>query len=100
MIAKRLLDQLKLQGFAFHRIAPGPDGPLVGQRTTGNTVDTIWIEGFSHDCAAWRTRTSSLIIPGGGRVECRVDGSALKVLHEVLTWETVTPTCLATQSST
>ncbi|MGH3787788.1 MAG: hypothetical protein ACRDRG_14835 [Pseudonocardiaceae bacterium] len=27
VIAKRLLDQLKLQGFQFQRVAPGEDGP-------------------------------------------------------------------------
>jgi hypothetical protein len=85
--AQRLLDQLKLQGFQFQRIAPGEDGPLMGSRVTGGYVDLIHIEGFSRDCFAWRRRTSSLIVAGGGLVECRTDGSALEVLNEVLTWE-------------
>jgi hypothetical protein len=29
---KRLLDAAKVQGFTFHRVAPGPDGPLWGVR--------------------------------------------------------------------
>ena len=85
--AKRLLDQLKLVGFQFQRIAPGEDGPLVGNRVTGDCVDIIHIEGFSRDCFAWRQRRSSLIVPGSGLVERRADGSALDVLNEVLTWE-------------
>jgi hypothetical protein len=87
VIAQRLLDQLKLQGFQFQRIAPGEDGPLMGSRVTGSCADLIHIEGFSRDCFAWRQRTSSLIVPGGGLVERRTDGSALDVLNEVLTWE-------------
>jgi hypothetical protein len=31
VIAKRLLDQLKLCGFRFRRIAPGADGPVDGK---------------------------------------------------------------------
>lgn len=87
VIAKRLLDQLKLCGFVFQRIAPGEDGPLVGNRVTDDYVDMIHIEGFSRDCFAWRARSSSLIVPGGGLVERRADGCALDVLNEVLTWE-------------
>lgn len=87
MIAKRLLDQLKQRGFQFQRIAPGEDGPLIGNRVTGNCVDMIHIEGFSRDCFAWRQRSASLILPGAGLVERRADGSALDVLNEVLTWE-------------
>ncbi len=87
VIAKRLLDHVKLRGFAFRRIAPGEDGPLVGQRVSGDWVDIIYIAGFSYDCVALRQRTSSLIVPGNGLVERRVEGSALDVLNEVLTWE-------------
>ncbi|MGH3785199.1 MAG: hypothetical protein ACRDRG_01305 [Pseudonocardiaceae bacterium] len=87
VIAKRLLDQLKLAGFQFHRTEPGEDGPLVGKRVTGNCVDIVHIEGFSRDCCAWRQQNSSLIVPGGGLVEHRTDGSALDVLTEVLTWQ-------------
>lgn len=88
MVAMRLLDQLKLDGFHFERCAPGEDGPLVGNRVSGDRVDLIHIEGFSRDCFAWRQRTSSLIVPGRERVERKVEGSALDVLHEVLTWKT------------
>ncbi|MGH3929420.1 MAG: hypothetical protein ACRDTF_05520 [Pseudonocardiaceae bacterium] len=87
-IAKRLLDHAKLRGFRFRRGAPGEDGPLVGNQVSGDLVDTIHIEGFSSGCFAWRKRTSSLIVPGDALVERRVDGSALTVLNEVLTWET------------
>ena len=87
VIAKCLLDQLKQCGFQFERIAPGEDGPLIGNRVTADCVDMIYIEGFSRDCFAWRQQSSSLIVPGGGLVERRADGSALDVLHEVLTWE-------------
>lgn len=86
VIAKRLLDELKLRGFEFRRSAPGVDGPLVGNRISGDSVDLIHIEGFSRDCFAWRKRTSSLIVPGGALVERQVEGSALDVLNKVLTW--------------
>lgn len=86
VIAKRLLDQIKLRGFVFRRVASGQDGPLVGHRVSGDRVDIIHIAGFSRDCSAVRQRTSSLIIPGNGLAERRVQGSALDVLNEVLTW--------------
>ncbi len=88
VIAKRLLDHLKLRGFQFRRTGPGPDAALVGNRTTGVWSDTIHINGFSRDCLAWRTRTSSLIVVGDALVERRVQGSALTVMNEVLTWDT------------
>lgn len=88
MIAKRLLDHLKLCGFQFQRVAPGEDGPVVGNRVTGDWIDIVHIEGFSRDCFAWRKRTSSLIVPGDGLIEHRATGNALTVLNEVLTWET------------
>ncbi|MGH3753786.1 MAG: hypothetical protein ACRDRP_14020 [Pseudonocardiaceae bacterium] len=83
VIAKGLLDQAKLGGFAFRRTAPGEDGPLVGHRAGGDWVDVLHIAGFSRDCLAVRQRTSSLILPGGALVQRRVEGSAI----EVLTWE-------------
>ncbi|MGH3821686.1 MAG: hypothetical protein ACRDRA_02390, partial [Pseudonocardiaceae bacterium] len=62
VIAKRLLDQVKQDGFTFQRAAPGEDAPLVGYRISDGWVDLIHIEGFSRDCFAWRKRTSSLIV--------------------------------------
>jgi len=59
----------------------------VGNRVSGDWVDLIHIEGFSHDCFAWRQRISSLIVPQGTLMERRVEGSALDVLNEVLTWK-------------
>lgn len=88
VVAMRLLDDLKLRGFQFQRAAPGEDGPLVGHRISGNWAGLIHVEGFSRDCFAWRKRTSSLIVPGNGVVERRINGSALTVLNEVLTWKT------------
>ncbi|MGH3872101.1 MAG: hypothetical protein ACRDSR_11415 [Pseudonocardiaceae bacterium] len=85
-IAKRLLDQAKLRGFQFRRIAPDQDGPLVGHRISAGWVDLIHIDGFSHDCFAWRQRTSSPILPEGTLAQRRVQGSALDVLGEALTW--------------
>jgi hypothetical protein len=87
MIAKRLLDHAKLCGFEFRRIAPGEDGPLVGHRVTGDWEDEIRIEGFSRDCSAQRKRISTLIVPENALVQRQVNGSALDVLGEVLTWE-------------
>jgi len=87
VIAKRLLDHLKLRGFEFQRTATGADAPLVGRRVSDDWVDTIQIEGFSYGCFAWRQRVSSLIAPGDGLVERWVAGNALTVLNEVLTWE-------------
>lgn len=86
--AKQLLDHLRKSGFQFRRTAPGEDGPLLGQRVTGDWVDMIYIEGFSQDCVAWRQRRTTLIIPGRGLVERRITGGALTVLGEVSTWET------------
>ncbi|MDQ3763834.1 MAG: hypothetical protein M3460_20150 [Actinomycetota bacterium] len=83
-----LLDELKLSGFQFQRVALGEDGPLVGHRVSGDWVDLIHIEGFSRDCFAWRKRISSLIVLGEGFVERRTQGHALTVLNEVLTWQT------------
>ncbi|MGQ0778322.1 MAG: hypothetical protein ACT4NY_28590 [Pseudonocardiales bacterium] len=88
VIAMRLVDHLKLRGFQFWRSAPGEDGPLVGRRVARDYVDTIYIEGFSDDCFAWRQRTSRLIVPGDGLGQRRADGDALTVLNEVLMWET------------
>ncbi|MGH3697382.1 MAG: hypothetical protein ACRDRX_25920 [Pseudonocardiaceae bacterium] len=48
----------------------------------------IHIEGFSRDCFAWRKRTSSLIVSEDALMHCRVEGSALDVLNDVLSWET------------
>lgn len=87
VITKRLLDHAKRRGFVFHRAAPGDDGPLVGKRVSGPWVDIIHIAGFSRDCLAVRQRTSALILPGNELVQRRVEGSALDVLNEVLTWE-------------
>ncbi|MGH3767014.1 MAG: hypothetical protein ACRDS0_06860 [Pseudonocardiaceae bacterium] len=85
-IAKRLLDYAKQAGFTFRRTAPGADAPLVGYRLSDSWVDLIHIEGFSRDCFAWRKRTSSLIVSENALMQHRVEGSALDVLNEVLTW--------------
>lgn len=87
MIAKRLLDQAKLCGFEFWRVALDDDGPLVGHRVTGYREDEIRLDGFSRDCSAQRKRISALIVPGNALEERRVEGSALDVLGAVLTWE-------------
>lgn len=84
--AKQLLDELKGQGFDFVRTAPGADGPLMGRRMTEEWVDFVYIEGFSHDCIAWRQRRSPLLVPGEGLLERRVVGGALTVLGEVTIW--------------
>ena len=85
--AKRLLDDLALRGFEFRRAAPGEDAPLVGNRASGHWIDIIHLDGFSRGCFARRTRTSPLIVPGSRLVHRQVDGGALVVLTEVLTWE-------------
>ncbi len=87
VIAKRLLDHAKLRGFEFRRVAPGEDAPLVGHRITGDWEDEIRIDGFSRNCSARRKRISPLIIPENVLVQPQVNGSALDVLSEVLTWE-------------
>ncbi|MGH3942901.1 MAG: hypothetical protein ACRDTG_30620 [Pseudonocardiaceae bacterium] len=86
-IAKRLLDHLKLRGFQFQRTALGVDAPLIGHRVSDEWADTVLIEGFSSGCYAWRQRASILILPGEGLIERQVQGSALTVLNEVLTWK-------------
>jgi hypothetical protein len=87
VIAKRLLDHAKRGGFTFQRAAPGADAPLVGYRVGDGWVDLVHLEGFSRDCFAWRKRTSSLIVSQDTLVQCWVEGGALEVLTEVLTWE-------------
>jgi hypothetical protein len=62
-----------------------PQKPVTARRVPPGT-DT-GVTGFSHDCLAVRQRTSSLIVPGGALVQRQVEGSALDVLNEVLTWE-------------
>lgn len=86
--AKRLMGDLKRRGFVFQRIAPGPDGPVLGRRETGPWVDTIYLAGFSEDCLAWRQRRSLLIVPGLGLPGRQISGGALVVLGDVVTWET------------
>jgi len=88
VVGKRLIDDLKVRGFQFGRTAPGPDGPLVGNRVTDRWVDTVYIDGFSSDCIVWRQRRTSLVVPSRGLIERRVAGGALIVLSEVATWET------------
>jgi hypothetical protein len=88
--AKRLLDAAKREGFAFQRVAPGEDGPLVGVRETLAYRDTCYLGGFGTGCSATRARKSSLLIPGGSLVTARVDGDALTVLHTVVTdWPSI-----------
>lgn len=84
--AMRLLDDAKSGGFAFERIAPGPDGPLRGVRETAGWVDEIYLTGFwePDSCSAIRRRRSSLIVPGGLPVAEQLRGDALTVLHTVL----------------
>ena len=84
VIVKRLLDHLKLDGFQFRRIAPGEDGPLMGNRATGAWIDLIHIEGFSHDCFAWRKQMSPLIASESALIQHRVEGSALEVPRGLL----------------
>ncbi|MGH3912796.1 MAG: hypothetical protein ACRDTC_05210 [Pseudonocardiaceae bacterium] len=88
VIAMRLLDHAKLHGFEFQRIAPGPDGALLGTRRIGEWTDIIHLHGFSQDCYALRKRHSSLVVLGNALVERRVTGGALNVLNAVLTWDT------------
>ncbi|MGH3938117.1 MAG: hypothetical protein ACRDTG_05705 [Pseudonocardiaceae bacterium] len=88
VIAMRLLDQAKLRGFEFRRVAGGPDGALLGTRHTGDWSDTIYLDGFSRDCYALRQRTTSLVVPGDVLVERRAIGDALNVLNAALTWDT------------
>lgn len=82
--AKRLLDLAKDRGFAFQRIALGPDGPLRGMRQSAEWVDEVYLGGFSDSCTAIRRRRSSLVVPGGLPVAKRVSGDALTVLHTVV----------------
>jgi hypothetical protein len=86
--AKRLLDVAKSRGFAFERIAPGPDAPLRGVRETIQWRDEIYLGGFwaPDSCGATRRRRSSLIVPGGLPVAEQLRGDALTVLHTVL-WD-------------
>ena len=82
--AKRLLDAAKSQGFTFQRIAPGPDGPLLGVRETIEYRDTCYLSGFGDGCSATRARKYSLVVPGGLPITERVSGNALTVLHKVV----------------
>ncbi len=86
VIAKRLLDHVKAQGFQFQRVAEGPDGALLGTRDTAEWTDTVYLDGFSRGCYAMRERKTSLAVPGSALVERRATGDALNVLNTVLTW--------------
>lgn len=86
IIAMRLLDTLKRQGFICRRVGPGEDAPLWCQRVVGDFSDDVLIGGFSRDCYASRQRNSKLVVVGGGRTVVEVEGSALTVLNTVLTW--------------
>ncbi len=86
VIAKRLLDLVKAEGFQFQRIVEGPDGALLGTRHTGEWTDTLYLDGFSQGCYAVRERKTSLVVPGNALVERRATGGALNVLNSVLTW--------------
>ncbi len=80
--AARLLDHVKLRGFTFHSDATDAGGPLIGHRVSEEWEDTIHMEGFTRDCVAWRHR-----VDDDGPAEQRVEGSALTVLTEALTWD-------------
>lgn len=82
--AKRLLDAAKDQGFTFQRVAPGPDGPLVGVRETVDYRDTCYLSGFGAGCYATRARKYSLVVPGGLPITERIAGDALTVLQTVV----------------
>ena len=85
--AKQLLDAAKDAGFAFQRVAPGEDGPLLGVRDGARYRAEIYLAGFlePQSCRAIRRRRYSLIVPGGLPVAERVSGDALTVLHTVVT---------------
>ena len=85
-MSAQLRDHATLRGFTFQRAAPGADDPLVGHRVSDGWVNVIRIKGFSRDCSAWRQRTSALIVFQDALVQRRLQGSAVRVLHEVLTW--------------
>jgi hypothetical protein len=82
--AKRLLDVARTGG--FRRIAPGPDGPLVGVRDTTAWRDEIYLSGFwdPDSCHATRRQRRSLVVPGGLPIATCVSGDALTVLHTVV----------------
>lgn len=80
--AIQLLDHVKLRGFTFHSDATETGGPLVGTRISDEWADTIHREGFTRDCAAWRHR-----VDGDDLAQHRLEGSALTVLTEALTWD-------------
>lgn len=80
--AVRLLHHVELRGFTFHSDATDAGGPLVGTRISEEWADTIHLEGFTRDCVAWRQRAD-----GDGPAQQRIEGSALRVLTEALTWD-------------
>ena len=84
--AKRLLDDLRAQGFAFERIGPGEDGPVRGVRDSIAYRDEIYLGGFSDSCFAQRRTRRSITVPGGLPVTSRVEGDALTVLHGYMSW--------------
>ncbi|MGH3513385.1 MAG: hypothetical protein ACRDRB_14060 [Pseudonocardiaceae bacterium] len=87
--AMRLLDTAKQRGFVFTRTAPGEDGPLRGVRETLAWQDEIILSGFTNSCHAIRRRRSSLVLPGGSPITERVAGTAIEVLHTVVSdWPT------------
>jgi len=74
---KRLLDAAKVQDFIFHRVAPGPDGPLWGVRDSAEHRDEIYLAVLPlhgrgrrrrPDYDPWRD-AAGMSIPPAARVE-------------------------------
>ncbi len=84
--AMRLRALATARGFRFQRVAPGPDGPLLGVRDTPRWHDRIYLAGFSVDCSATRRHKSRLSLPGGPPGGEQVCGDALSVLGAAVGW--------------
>jgi hypothetical protein len=85
-ISKRLLDHAKVHGFYFRRTHPGRDAPLVGIRYRVGLTEVIRIDGWRHNCRAWRQQSKLVLAKPSEDAADYIEGSALNVLNKVVTW--------------
>lgn len=85
-ISKRLLDHTKVHGFHFRRTRPGVDAPLVGIRYRAGFTEVVRIDGWRHNCQAWRQPNKLVLAKPPQNATDYVSGSALHVLNRVVCW--------------
>lgn len=85
-ISKRLLDHAKVHGFYFRRARSSVDAPLVGTRYRAGITEVVRIDGWRHNCQAWRQPSRLVLAKPPTDATDYVSGSALNVLNRVVCW--------------